>query len=348
MRTLWATSGLATIVLLAGASLAMADTKPMPVPGTVNYVEGQVALDGQSLPAKLNGSTLLETNQVLDTGQGKAEMLLTPGVYFRLGDNSEARMVSPGLADTRVELVKGSAMLEVDQLYKENDLSVVVGGTTTRIDKEGLYDFQAEPATVRVIDGKATVYEGDAHANVKKGHELLVANAAPLKAHNLNKEAVESDPLYRWSKLRGQYEADANVNMAYSVAAYGGWYGPGWYWDPFWDFYSFLPGDGFFYNPFGWGFYSPGYVWGNPYLFGGWGGHYRYPVVGGHPVRGGHVPVARGFRSTPGFSRHSEAPMAGGFRSSGGGFHSSGFGGFHGGGFGGGGFHGGGGFGGRR
>jgi len=122
------------MVLLAGASLAMADTKSMAVPGTVNYVEGQVALDGQNLPAKQNGSTLLETNQVLDTGQGKAELLLTPGVYFRLGDNSEVRMVSPGLADTRVELVKGSAMLEVDQLYKENDLSVMIGATTTRID----------------------------------------------------------------------------------------------------------------------------------------------------------------------------------------------------------------------
>ena len=324
------------MVLLAGASLAMADTKPMAVPGTVNYVEGQVALDGQNLGAKLNGSTLLETNQVLDTGQGKAELLLTPGVYFRLGDNSEARMVSPGLADTRVELVKGSAMLEVDQLYKENDLSVMVDGTTTRIDKEGLYNFQAQPATVRVIDGKATVYEGDAHADVKKGHEVIVANAAPLKSHDLNKEAVETDPLYRWSKLRGQYQADANVNMAYSVAAYGGWYGPGWYWDPYWSFYAFIPGDGFFYNPFGWGFYSPWYVWGHPYLWGG--GHYRYPVAG-------HTPGVHGFRSTAGFERHSAAPASSGFRSGG----SVGMGGFHGGGFvGGGGFHGGGGFGGHR
>src|SRR5579872_2848455 len=159
IRTLWTGSGLAAMVLLAGASLAMADTKSTAVPGTVNYVEGEVALDGQSLPAKLNGSTLLGTNQVLDTGQGNAELLLTPGVYFRLGANSEARMVSPGIADTRVELVKGSAMLEVDQLYKENDLSVVVGSVTARIDKEGLYDFQAQPATVRTLDGKATVSE---------------------------------------------------------------------------------------------------------------------------------------------------------------------------------------------
>ncbi len=331
MRTLWTASKLAAMVLLAGASLAMADTKSMAVPGTVNYVEGQVALDGQNLPAKQNGSTLLETNQVLDTGQGKAELLLTPGVYFRLGDNSEVRMVSPGLADTRVELVKGSAMLEVDQLYKENDLSVMIGATTTRIDKEGLYDFQAQPGDIRVLDGKATVYEGDAHTNLKKGHEVLLANAA-LKSQSLNKEAVETDPLYRWSKLRGQYLADANVSMAYSVAAYGGWYGPGWYWDPYWSFYAFLPGNGFFYNPFGWGFYSPGFVWGHPGLFGG--GHYRYPAVAAH---------AGVFRSTSGFERHSAAPAASGFRSGG----AVGMGGFHGGSTVGG-FHGGGGFGGRR
>ena len=73
MRTLWA-SGLATIVLLAGASLAMADTKSMAVPGTVNYVEGQVALDGQNLPAKQNGSTLLGDKSGIGygTGQGRA------------------------------------------------------------------------------------------------------------------------------------------------------------------------------------------------------------------------------------------------------------------------------------
>jgi hypothetical protein len=291
-----------------------------------------VALDGQDLPAKQNGSTLLATNHVLDTEQGKAELLLTPGVYFRLGDNSEVRMVSPGLADTRVELVKGSAMLEVDELYKENDLSVIVGATTTRINKEGLYDFQAQPGDVRVLDGKATVYEGDAHTNLKKGHEVLLANAAPLKSQSLNKEAVETDPLYRWSKLRGQYLADANVGTAYSVAAYGGWNGPGWYWDPYWSFYAFLPGNGFFYNPFGWGFYSPGFVWGHPYLF--HGGHYRYTAVAGR---------AGAFRGTAGFERHSTAPAASGFRSAGavgmGGVHSSGFAG---------GFHGGGGFGGHR
>jgi hypothetical protein len=313
MKELRTKIGLGTVVLLAMAALAAARTTPMAVPGTVNYVEGQVALDGQNLAPKQTGSTLLDTNQVLDTAQGKAELLLTPGVFLRLGDNSEVRMVSPGLADTRVEVVKGSAMLEVDQLYKENDLSVIVDGSTTRIEKEGLYDFQAQPASVSVIDGKATVSEGNAHVSVKKGHEALLANEQPLKSQGLNKEAVESDSLYRWSKLRGEYEADANVNAAYLVNTYGGWYGPGWYWDPFWNFYSFLPGDGFLFSPFGWGFYSPGFVLGHP--------GYRYGVVG-------HA----GFRAASPVAAHSAAaPRVA-----------------HMGGFAGGGFHGGGGFAGRR
>jgi hypothetical protein len=36
-----------------------------------------------------------------------------------------------------------------------------------------------------------------------------------------------------------------------------GWFGPGWYWDLWFGAFTFLPADGFLYNPFGWGFYSP-------------------------------------------------------------------------------------------
>jgi hypothetical protein len=63
------------LLLLASAALATASTTSMPLPGAVNYVEGQAAIDGQNLPA---GSAMLETNQVLTTGQGRVELLLTP------------------------------------------------------------------------------------------------------------------------------------------------------------------------------------------------------------------------------------------------------------------------------
>jgi hypothetical protein len=107
MRELFKTGGQLVVILLATAALGAARTISMPAPGSVNYVEGEVALEGRSLSEKSVGSAQVEANQVLDTGQGKAELLLTPGVFFRLGDHSKVRMVSAGLANTKVELGEG-------------------------------------------------------------------------------------------------------------------------------------------------------------------------------------------------------------------------------------------------
>jgi len=311
MKALWSKGWQVVLAMLIAAALSVAKPTTMPPPGTVNYVEGQVALDGRALSANSAGSALVETNQLLDTGRGNAELLLTPGVFFRVGDNSEVRMVSPGLADTRVELLKGSGMLEVTELFKENDLAVLVDGATTRIEKRGLYDFNADLSAVSVLDGKATVSEGGAHLTLGKGHEALLANGQALKSQKLNKEAIETDPLYRWSSLRSQYEAEANLDAARTVVVNGGWYGPGWYWDPYWNFYSFLPGAGMLYSPFGWGFYSPGWAWRAP-------NYYHYPVIGGH-----------GWRTAPPMARHfdgggREAPLMAPHFGSMGGFHGGG------------------------
>ena len=77
------------LALLLTAGVGVADTSnSAPPPGTLNYVEGQVSVQGQIQSPKSVGSTYLEPNQVMDTGKGNAEMLLTPGVYLRLGHNS--------------------------------------------------------------------------------------------------------------------------------------------------------------------------------------------------------------------------------------------------------------------
>src|SRR6516162_3596163 len=70
-------------------------------PGTVNYVEGQVSLDNQTLDQKSVGSTAGDAGQSLTTEAGKAEVLLTPGVFLRLGRESSVRMVSSSLIDTK-------------------------------------------------------------------------------------------------------------------------------------------------------------------------------------------------------------------------------------------------------
>jgi hypothetical protein len=352
MKVTWRQIGQVMLAILATTALGAADNTNMPPPGTLNYVEGQVSVQGQRQTPKSVGSTYLESNQELDTENGNAEMLLTPGVFLRVGQDSTVKMISPRLADTQVQLTKGSAMLEVDELFKENDVSVVVDGATTQIEKQGLYDFDANHPSVKVLDGKAVTYEGDEKVKLKKGSEALLAEGQPLVRQKFDKNQVENDPLYRWSKLRSEYATESNVETANSVLAEGGWWGPGWYWDPFWYDFAFLPGAGMFWGPFGWPFFSPGYVGWAPYYGFGYGGRYHYPVAVGRgrqalPPLAHHATAgSAGFRPLPRAMGRGGMPMGGfrggrvsGFHS--GGFHSGGFhsGGFHSGGFGG--FHGG-------
>ena len=112
-------------------------------PGSLNYVEGQVSVGNQTVNAKSIGSVNeLEPGQSLSTGAGKAELLPTPGVFFRVGDNSSARMISPNLTDTEVELVHGNATVEVTDLYRENNLRVVEDGKSTQLVKKRTIRFR--------------------------------------------------------------------------------------------------------------------------------------------------------------------------------------------------------------
>src|SRR5579885_144294 len=107
--------GLASAMLLAPGARA-AQTA---LPGTLNYVEGHVSVDGNPVTTKQIGQVEMSPDQMLETNRGKAEVLLSPGVFLRVGDNSQIRMVSTGLVDPRVELMRGEAMVEVDYLAKQ-------------------------------------------------------------------------------------------------------------------------------------------------------------------------------------------------------------------------------------
>jgi hypothetical protein len=329
-------SGLLLAALLSMPVLADTPNQRGPAnPGTINYVEGQVSIDNQPLDASSQGTAVLAPNQSLSSGNGKAEVLLTPGVFLRVGDNSDVKMISPDLANTQVTVNRGEAIVEVAEIHRANDIAITEDGSVTRLLKTGLYDFNADQAQVRVIKGQATVEEADRHVKLDAGRETTL-NASKLKTEGFNEKAFEADDdLYRWSSLRSSYEAEANIDAAQQYYAGdggwygGGWLGAGWYWDPWFSCYTFIPGGGIFYSPFGWGFYSPIWAYRAPVYF---GGHYFHQF--GPDVRA----WGPGPHYTPGVA-------GGGFYN---GFHASngvhsGFGGLHGGGFhSGGGFHGGG------
>jgi len=158
------------------------------VPGTLNYVEGKVSIGEETLDSKSIGSAEVKPGQSLTTGSGKAEVLLTPGVFLRVGDNSTVTMISPGLTDTEVRIERGQAMVEVEEIHPENDIRVTVDGATARILKTGLYDFDSDAGWVRVYDGQAIVKDGDRQAKVKGGRELDFAASGQLKAEKFDKK----------------------------------------------------------------------------------------------------------------------------------------------------------------
>jgi hypothetical protein len=233
-------------------------SQKLAVPGTINYVEGQAMLGDQPLEPGAAGYTVAQPNQTLETQAGFVEVLLTPGAFLRVGHNSELVMQSLGLANLQLQVVHGSAMVEVADLVKGTIMQVNMNGATMQVEKQGLYEFDADQQLVRMLDGKVKVLEASTVRTIGKGDQIVLKNAK-LKPHSFDKQVAEADPLYVWSKARSAAEAQANVSTATYVASNGGWYGPGWYWNPFWAQYAFLPGAGFLYSPFGWGFYGRGY-----------------------------------------------------------------------------------------
>src|SRR5258708_8853272 len=72
------------------------------VPGTLNYVEGNVSIGGETLDSKSIGTAELKPGQSLTTESGKAEVLLTPGGFLRVGDKRTGTSISPGLTATKI------------------------------------------------------------------------------------------------------------------------------------------------------------------------------------------------------------------------------------------------------
>jgi len=312
------------------AAPVVAQTSNPARPGTLNYVEGNASIDGRALTNRSIGNTALEAGGTLATANGRAEVLLSPGVFLRVDENSEIRMISSDLTHTEVAVDRGRVEIEVDQLYPQNHIQIDEHNGQALLLKNGLYEFNADNSTMRVFDGKAAAYQGlapagDAKATEVKGsHQISLAGTNGVKTtkFDVDPKANSNDGLYQWSSLRSEYLGEANEKLAQEYAGDNGGYGPvasGWLWSPAFYGYTWLPGNGLFYSPFGYGFYSPYYLYGGGFYG---GGYYR----GGYVNRSGYLGHSGYTGSTGG--------RTGGFSGGGGGFHGGG-GGSHGGGGGG-------------
>src|SRR5580692_11686409 len=83
-----------TLVSMAmTVALCSAQTVTSAHSGTLHYFDGDVSIDGVAVQAKVARFSEIKEQSVLSTGLGRAEVLLTPGVFLRVGENTSIRML---------------------------------------------------------------------------------------------------------------------------------------------------------------------------------------------------------------------------------------------------------------
>jgi FecR protein len=278
MKHVWSvalTVGVNAAILALGAVSASAQPVISAKSGLVAYVEGKVFVGDQLVAPSLTSFPDVKENMVLrTTEEGRAEILLSPGVFLRVGENSSFRMITNRLIDTRLEILTGSAVVEADEMAKDTNVTIVANQASVLIAKHGLYRFDMEPARVKVFDGVASVTTGEQTMPVGPGR-MLSLDSKTASVEKFNKE--DTDALDRWSRRRAGDVAMANVSSAKQVHDYGctsygaNWanaasvpvnspcYNPcgGWRINQWFGIVTYIPCGTNIYSPYGYRYWSP-------------------------------------------------------------------------------------------
>jgi hypothetical protein len=174
--------------------------------GLINHVEGRVLLSGEPIVRKPGIRVQMKDGSELRTENGRAEVLLNPGLFLRIGEYSAVRMVSNNLADTRIEFLSGAAVIGPGRLLNGNEnwassVSIVYRETLIHLRKNGTYRFDAEPAQLRVYAGEVTVARGEAIQRAGAGEMIPLA----IAGHSEEFDVKAIDALGLWSKRRAAY-----------------------------------------------------------------------------------------------------------------------------------------------
>ena len=273
--------GLVAVSILTAFAVASARAQTRDVhfisarAGVVNYVTGDVKTrpaDGKEWQ-RLTSRDDLETGDAVRTGaDGRVEVLLNPGSYFRAGAYTEFELVDASLDNLRLRLARGSAVVEATG-YDKLGLDIVVATPEARVHiiRTGVYRLSILPSgetEVAVEKGRALIGEGDTAQLVKGGKVARARTGGGVELAKLDKN--DRDALDQWSRDRGKELAKLNETLARrqvnnALLARGGFsrgypYGGVWAFSASFGCYTFLP---FYYgwsSPYGYGynsFYTP-------------------------------------------------------------------------------------------
>src|SRR5579864_2049642 len=178
--------------------------------GVVHFFEGSVSIDGQMLEQKFGRFYEIKPGSELRTDQGRAEVLLTPGVLLGVDQNSSIRMVSNRLAGTRVEFLGGAAAVDSRNAAPGAPVLINYKDYQMQFAKSGRYRFESSPAQLQVEEGEAEVRFHAKSVMVKAAQVLPFAPTLAARADDNHSE----DGLDRWDKDRSASLAADNATAA--------------------------------------------------------------------------------------------------------------------------------------
>src|ERR1044072_8716338 len=117
------------VLLVAAASAFAQDRNPLTPDeqseyvvsaraGVVNIAEGEVSFKSDTADwAKLiSGDTLQAGDTIKTSATGRVEILLTPGNYLRLAENTEFVLTNPASYRFKIDIRRGAAIVEASAL----------------------------------------------------------------------------------------------------------------------------------------------------------------------------------------------------------------------------------------
>jgi FecR protein len=176
--------------------------------GLVNYFEGVVFLDGQPLARKSGTFARMREGSTLLTESGRAEVLLTPDTYLRIGADSSIRMISSDIDNTQVELLSGSSMLDSARAPAGAFVRIVFKDATIRFLKPGNYRMDADPPQLRVYEGEAEVTRNGTPVTIETSQLMPLDGAPVVKRFTQGSDGL----LDLWSEERGSLIASNMLN----------------------------------------------------------------------------------------------------------------------------------------
>ena len=186
--------------------------------GGINSVIGRVVVKraGQTSEQPLTTQDELASGDVVNSSVGsRVEILLSPGSYLRIGQNSEFNLVDNTTDNVSVKLVRGSAIIEATGTDETKlKINISTDQTSLVIVRRGIYRLNVEPDLTELLvkKGRVLIANGSGET-VKGGDKRAFTGSAVIIAKGTSRD----DEFDNWSKERGKILAQANAGLSTRV-----------------------------------------------------------------------------------------------------------------------------------